>query len=229
MDNFYGHLLAQDAMQNDALWPFPIVDDICTAGIVVDRASRFLDEGLGGVYMANQVARLADPLSAVTIFDERIWNGPARQSILPANPNLVSAGATILRAESLTSLSAQLRFPPGALEATVAQYNGALESGGTTSLDTPRTTSVHKAYPISEGPFYALRLVAGITYTMGGLATDDVGRVLDERNAVIPGLYAAGCTTGGLEGGPYAGYVGGLAKSSAMALRASDHIAASRR
>jgi fumarate reductase flavoprotein subunit len=229
MNNFYGHLLAQDAMQNDALWPFPIVDDICAAGVVVDRGSRFVDEGLGGVYMANQVARLTDPLSAVAIFDERIWNGPARQHILPANPNLVSAGATILRAESLSSLAAQLGFPHGGLESTVAQYNAALESGTTASLDTPRTTTLHKAYPISEGPFYASRLVVGITFTMGGLATDDVGRVLNEHNALIPGLYAAGCNTGGLEGGPYAGYVGGLAKSSAMALRASDHIAAAHR
>lgn len=229
MDNFYGHLLAQEAMQNDALWPFPIVDDICTAGIVVDGGSRFVDEGLGGVYMANQVARRADPLAAVTIFDERIWNGPARQHLLPANPNLVSAGATLLRAESLNSLAAQLGFAPGVLESTVAQYNAALESGNAASLETPRTTSVIKAYPISEGPFYALRLAAGITFTMGGIATDDVGRVLDESNTVIPGLYAAGCTTGGLEGGPHSAYVGGLAKSSAMALRASDHIAAERR
>jgi fumarate reductase flavoprotein subunit len=229
MDKFYGHLLAQDAMHNDALWPFPMVDHICIAAIVVDGAAhRFVDEGLGGVYIANQVAHLEDPLSAVVIFDERIWNGPAREFILPANPNLVTAGANILRAESLTSLGGQLGLPAGALEDTVAEYNNALQADGAASLSPPRTTGSHKAYPISQGPFYALRLVGGITFTMGGIATDDVGRVLNEQNAIIPGLYAAGCTTGGLEGGPYAGYVGGLAKSAAMALRASDHIAASR-
>ena len=96
------------------------------------------------------------------------------------------------------------------------------------SLEPARTITAHKAYPINQGPFYALRLVGGITFTMGGIATDDVGRVLNERNAPIPGLYAAGNTTGGLEGGPTAAYIGGLAKSAAMALRASDHIAANR-
>jgi fumarate reductase flavoprotein subunit len=119
-------------------------------------------------------------------------------------------------------------LPAGALEASVAGYNSALQADGAASLSPPRTTDSHKAYPISQAPFYALRLVGGITFTMGGIATDDVGRVLNEQNAIIPGLYAAGCTTGGLEGGPNAGYVGGLAKSATMALRASDHIAASR-
>jgi fumarate reductase flavoprotein subunit len=229
MERFYGHLLAQDALHNDALWPFPMVDHICIAAIVVDGSgSRFVDEGLGGVYMTNQVAQLADPLSAIVVFDERIWNGPAREFILPANPNLVTAGASILRAESLASLAGQLGLPSGALEKTVAEYNAALESGRTASLSPARTTSAHKAYPINQGPFYALRLVGGITFTMGGIATDDVGRVLNAQDAAIPGLYAAGCTTGGLEGGPHAGYVGGLAKSAAMALRASDHIVATR-
>ncbi len=229
MDKFYGHLLAQDAMHNDSLWPFPMVDHICMAAIVVDGAARrFADEGLGGVYTTNQVAHLPDPLSAAVIFDERIWNGPAREFILPANPNLVIAGANILRAETLASLAGQLGLAAGALEATVAEYNRALECDRAGSLSPPRTTSSHQAYPISQGPFYALRLVAGITFTMGGIATDDVGRVLNEQGTAIPGLYAAGCTTGGLEGGPQAGYVGGLAKSAAMALRAADHIAASR-
>lgn len=229
MDKFYGHLLAQEAMHNDSLWPFPMLDHICVAAIVVDGgARRFADEGLGGVYITNQVARLADPLSAVVIFDERIWNGPAREFILPANPNLLTAGATLLKAESLVSLAGQVGFPAGALERTVAEYNSAVESEQTARLSPPRTTSAHKAYPIVQGPFYALRLCGGITFTMGGIATDDVGCVLNEQNAVIPGLYAAGCSTGGLEGGPNAGYVGGLAKSAALALRAADHIAASR-
>lgn len=229
MDTFYGHLLAQEALHNDALWPYPMMDHMCVAGVVVNATGRrFADEGLGGVYLTNRLAHLADPLSAVVIFDERIWNGPGREFVLPANPNLVTAGANLMRAESLASLGAQLGFPAGALEATVAEYNSALETDGAANLNPPRTTASHKAYAISQGPFYAMRLVGGITFTMGGIATDDVGRVLNEHNTAIPGLYAAGCTTGGLEGGPKAGYVGGLAKSATMALRASDHIAASR-
>jgi fumarate reductase flavoprotein subunit len=65
-----------------------------------------------------------------------------------------------------------------------------------------------------------------MTFTMGGIVVDGVGRVLNERDEAIPGLYAAGACTGGLDGGPYAGYVGGLAKSAAMGLTTADHLAA---
>jgi len=61
---------------------------------------------------------------------------------------------------------------------------------------------------------------------MGGIVVDEVGRVLNGKNEAIPGLYAAGCCTGGLDGGPHAGYVGGLAKSAAMGLNTADHLAA---
>lgn len=231
MEKFYGHLLAREAMHNDALWPYPMVDPVCTAGIVVDATGRrVVDEGLGGVHMTNHLAHLADPLSAAVVFDEKIWNGPAASGhIYGANPNLVNAGADLLKAQDLPSLARALGLPAGTLEATVAEYNAALESGQTARLAPSRTVAAYKPYPILHPPYYALRLCAGVTFTMGGIAVDDVGRVLNERDEPIPGLYAAGCCTGGLDGGPNAGYVGGLAKSAAMGLRTADHIAALRK
>jgi fumarate reductase flavoprotein subunit len=41
----------------------------------------------------------------------------------------------------------------------------------------------------------------------------------------VPGLFAAGSAVGGLDGGPNAGYVGGLIKAT-IALRAAEAIAA---
>ncbi len=230
MNRFYGHLLCRDAMHNDALWPFPMVDHICLAGVVVDAAGRrFVDEGRGGVYIANCVAQLPDPLSTTVVFDDAIWNGPARDFILPANPNLVTAGATIFTAPDLVGLAKQLALPPETFEATVARYNAAVDAGQTQQLDPVRTVSAYKAHAIRTPPFHAVQLCAGITFTMGGMAIDGAARVLDEHNKPIPGLYAAGCATGGLDGGGYAGYVGGLAKSAVTALLAANHIAASRR
>jgi fumarate reductase flavoprotein subunit len=227
MDKFYGHLLAREAMDNDLLWPYPMVDPICTAGIAVDAAGRrFGDEGLGGVYMTNCIAHLSDPLSAAVVFDEKIWSGPAASGhIYGANPNLVTAGANLLKAPDLPSLARALGLPAEALGTTVAEYNAAVESGQTAHLTPSRTVSAYKPYPIVQPPYYALRLCAGITFTMGGLAADDAGRVLNGQNEAIPGLYAAGCCTGGLDGGPNAGYVGGLAKAAAMGLRTADHLA----
>ena len=62
---------------------------------------------------------------------------------------------------------------------------------------------------------------------MGGILIDGQARVLGKHRQPIVGLYAAGATTGGLEGGPVGsavGYIGGLIKSSVMGLRAADDI-----
>ena len=48
MEAFYGHLLVQEAFTNPKLWPYPQVDEIACAGVVVDRCgARVADEGLG--------------------------------------------------------------------------------------------------------------------------------------------------------------------------------------
>jgi fumarate reductase flavoprotein subunit len=79
--------------------------------------------------------------------------------------------------------------------------------------------------PIAVAPFLAIPLCAGITYTMGGIRIDGDARVLREDGVAIPGLYAAGSTTGGIEGGPRIGYIGGLAKAAVFGLRAAEHAA----
>jgi fumarate reductase flavoprotein subunit len=61
---------------------------------------------------------------------------------------------------------------------------------------------------------------------MGGIVVDGDGAVRDQSDGPIPGLFAAGSTIGGLDGGPNAGYVGGLIKAT-VALRAAEAIAAS--
>jgi fumarate reductase flavoprotein subunit len=73
-----------------------------------------------------------------------------------------------------------------------------------------------------------VKLCAGITYTMGGIAVDGSARVLDTSDLPIPGLYAAGCTAGGVEGGgtqEQVAYIGGLTRSTVFALRAANDIA----
>ena len=76
---FYGHMLSRDSFTNDKVWPYPQLDELGTVGIVVnDAGERFVDEGLGGVYVANTIARLANPLSTWAILDQAIWEGPGR-------------------------------------------------------------------------------------------------------------------------------------------------------
>ena len=51
------------------------------------------------------------------------------------------------------------------------------------------------ARAITKPPFLAFPLVGGIAYTFGGLATNERAEVLGARGP-MPGLYAAGETTG---------------------------------
>lgn len=225
MDCFYGHLLSRDAMNNNKLWPRPYMDALVVAGLLVDaQGRRFADEGEGGVYLANAVARLPDPLSSSLVMDQAIWQGPGASPMVPANPHLPNAGGTMHKANSIPDLAGLMGVPARQLQDTVEQYNKALESGTLDKLSPPRRTDRYKAMPVKTAPFYAVPLCTGITNTMGGLMVNEDGAVLDTGGQPIPGLYAAGGATGGLEGGPSIGYVGGLIKAT-IGLRAAEKIA----
>ena len=226
MDTFFGHVMSRDSMTNDKLWPYPYGDALATAGIVVGPAGeRFADEGRGGVYLANHIAKLEDPFSAAIMFDHAIWEGPGRKGFIPANPHLPEVGGTLLRAASLAELATLMQVPAAALAATVRAYNEAIGSGKLGTLSPLRTATRYTPLPVAQPPFYALPVCPGITNTMGGIAINEHAQVLREDGSAIPGLYAAGCAAGGLTGGPEIGYVGGLAIAAVTALRAAEHIA----
>ncbi|MBQ3269575.1 MAG: flavocytochrome c [Clostridia bacterium] len=54
---------------------------------------------------------------------------------------------------------------------------------------------------LSVAPFYAIRIAPGIHHTMGGVKIDTATEVIDTEGKPIPGLFAAGETTGGVHGG----------------------------
>ena len=101
-----------------------------------------------------------------------------------------------------------------------------VRAGSAPALSPTRTTKTYPAHMFEKAPFYAIPLCAGITVTSGGVAVDGQARVLDTSDAPILGLYAAGSVVGGLEGGPNAGYVGGLIKAFGIGRIAGRAIAA---
>jgi fumarate reductase flavoprotein subunit len=139
------------------------------------------------------------------------------------------AGGKVTGAGSLTELAAAMNLPADALSVTVAEFNRAVLDGKAESLSPPRSSLKGKPQPIAKPPFRAVPVCAGITYTMGGIAIDGEARVLKRDGQIFPGLYAAGSATGGLEGGPYAGYTGGLSKAGVFGLVAAETIANSLR
>jgi fumarate reductase flavoprotein subunit len=226
LDRFYGHLLSRDAMHDDRLWPYPQIDAVATAGIVVDsNGRRLLDEGLGGISITNDLARLADPLCATVICDAAIWDTAGRAAQIPPNPQLVEGGGTLHKADTIEALASLAAVDPVGVRATVDAYNEAVRRERIAELSPPRSAKSGRPRPIETPPFYAIPICAGITNTFGGIAIDGHGRVRRPDASLIEGLYAAGGCTGGLEGGGALGYVGGLIKACVFGLRAAEDAA----
>jgi fumarate reductase flavoprotein subunit len=230
-DRFYGHLLGREVFQNEKLWPYPTVDAITRSSILIDQSgNRLFDEGKGGIFLANEIAKLDDPLSIKVIFDDALWTGLAADNRYPPcmNPAFVNEGGTVYAEDSLVDLGDQVGVPCDTLIATVEAYNQAIDAGTCGNLSPIRSTDVVTPQPIRTPPFHAIELCVGITYTMGGIAIDKESRVLNADERPIEGLYAAGSTTGGIEGGPNAAYLGGLSKGVITGLRAADSVAAAK-
>jgi fumarate reductase flavoprotein subunit len=234
LDRFYGHLLSRDAMERDGLWPYPQIDAVATAAIVVDRGGRrLLDEGLGGISITNDLARLDDPLCASVICDAAIWEKAGRAPQIPPNPQLEKGGGTLYRADTIDALARAAGLDPAALCDTVAAYNEAVRGIHGAQLSPPRSSKSGSPQPIETTPFFAIPICPGITNTMGGIAIDGHARIRRAAGfpggfpggSAIDGLYAAGGCTGGLEGGGALGYVGGLIKACVFGLRAAEDAA----
>jgi succinate dehydrogenase/fumarate reductase flavoprotein subunit len=73
-----------------------------------------------------------------------------------------------------------------------------------------------------EGAVAAVRVVASITHTIGGLRVDERARVLREDGSAVPGLWAAGVDAGGVATG---GYASGLAQALVLGLVAAESAA----
>ncbi len=54
---------------------------------------------------------------------------------------------------------------------------------------------------LSTAPFFAIKIAPGIHHTMGGIKINVETEVISTEGEVIPGLFAAGETTGGVHGG----------------------------
>ena len=240
MDRFYGHLQSVSGFKNPKLWPYPSLDGLAGAGILVDRQGmRVFDEGLGGVTLSNYIAALDDPLSMAIVFDSAMWETVGKADVVPPNPSLPDAGAEMHVADDIESLAAKAGVPAKKLAATVAAYNKAVRDGACDTLQPPRSpgrrfgvirnSEVRIApRPVERGPFYFVPICVGISCTIGGVAIDPHAQALGENGKAIDGLYAVGSTSGGIEGGPIAGYIGGLSKALCSGLLAAERIASSR-
>jgi fumarate reductase flavoprotein subunit len=222
---FYGHLLSRKALTDDRFWPYPRLDSFVDEGILIHRdGQRLIDEGRGDVALANELARVDDVTGAVLIFDQQSWHAAKADAVsnsvnTPApNPWLLDKEGEIYKDSSIEGLAKILGVDDQRLARTLDDYNRAIGSNNLSALSIPRTG---KPKPL-RAPFYGLRVVPGITFTMGGILVNGCAEVLNEDEKPIHGLYAAGDAIGGLMGGYRGGYTGGLMQALVTGILAGE-------
>jgi fumarate reductase flavoprotein subunit len=168
---------------------------------------RFTDESIGVIDEHNALQGSRQPEATYyLVFDQSIREDfVVGDGGLPGVPGIHvpdrmemarSLGAHVVEASTLQELAANLDFrgvPAQNVLDSLKAYNNSTDP--VRSLFPPRTLG-HR--PLVVAPFYAVECLAGITYTMGGLAIDAQCRVLNGDGVPIPGLFAAGADAGGV-------------------------------
>jgi fumarate reductase flavoprotein subunit len=236
MAAFYGNVSLRDQISNERLRAAPTPAQLVDATMVVNGSGeRVGDEATGSdewsiieFRLANAIAKTDAPGDSWIVFDDDVWETVGRDDEFvrrnghtpewTLNPGYVEAGGTFLSAGSIAELARQAGIPPERLELTVAAFNRFCLDG--TPLVPVRT---EQPRPILTPPFHAIPLCNGIYFTMGGVLVNAQAQVLDEKEQPIAGLYAAGGTMGGLQGGPRNGYAGGWSEAITFGLLAAEH------
>jgi tricarballylate dehydrogenase len=172
-------------------------------GIVVDHdARRFFDEGGGLVHetwetFARDIHFLRPKRIAYAILDSRMFD-------IADVERAIRSDVAPHQSDTLEGLAAQISVPASSLRETIDTFNAAA-TGDASRFDATRCDGLaangltpaksNWARPIEKPPYLAYPLVGGLAYTFGGLATNEKAELLDQHGP-LPGLYAAGETTG---------------------------------
>lgn len=255
LQGFYGHAVAAEP----ARFRFSNLGEVSQfhglVSVAVNmRGERFADEtaGTGEECLNQALARQSG--GGFFIVDA---DGMGREVLKGVG---VVAGAVIERAktygalvitsptlEGLFDALAEQGMPRERLAAEINAYNDAIINGRE-----PFPPRGKNRYALMRGPFTAVKVKAGITFTMGGIRVDEKTRVLlrsgststlaqvpverayaettsgtitigDEyRETVIPGLYAAGSDVGNIS---HTNYMGGLATALTTGMTAGKQAA----
>lgn len=207
--------------------------------ILVDAAGqRFVNES--NSYMeVGQAMYARDKTSRAVpcwlIFDDRYRKRYAHLKSLPGRfPRELLESGRLKQAWNLDDLARMCGIDPAGLSETVERFNenaakgidpdyGRGESAYNKALGDPHR-KVHPCLgPLDEAPYYAVEVIPSDIGTCGGLVTDEYGRVLDQQDRPIAGLYATGNTTATVMGRHYLGPGASIANSMVFGYLAARH------
>lgn len=178
-----------------------------SGAIMVNRdGKRFVNEE--ETYMTLSDAALKQPEGkSYLVFDSAILETCLKEpqgrelfEMIPKGtvPDYVFAG------NSLAEVAKKAGLPVKVLEETVSKYNADVAKGADSAFGRKSLVSgFGKPVPIGKGPFYVFPSSSVIFGTYCGIRIDEKARAVDVFGRVIPGLFAAGETTGGIHGANY--------------------------
>lgn len=158
------------------------------------EGNRFVDEGARRDVMTKGLFEQKDASMWVILDKHSYPTGDTKNNFNESIDELVKAGRAY-KADTLEDLAKQIGVNPDNLKNAVAEFNKSVETKAKDKFG--RTLYKDK---IDTAPFYAGARVPTAHHTMGGIEINPSAQVLDKNGKVIPGLYAAGETTGGIHG-----------------------------
>lgn len=156
--------------------------------------NRFVDEGARRDVMTKALFEQKDASMWVILDKHSYPTGDTKNNFNESIDELVKAGRAY-KADTLEDLAKQIGANSDNLKNAVAEFNKSVETKAKDKFG--RTLYKDK---IDTAPFYAGARVPTAHHTMGGIEINPSAQVLDKNGKVIPGLYAAGETTGGIHG-----------------------------
>jgi len=157
--------------------------------LVSQAGERFYNEMETRDKVSAQIIALPEK-SAWIVFDEQVrMNNKAADEYI--------AKGFVISAPTVAELAVKLNMSEHhTLEATLARYNNFVIMQK--DEDFGRQTALR--HPLSEAPFYAIRVAPGVHHTMGGVTIDTTTAVLNSQKQVINGAWACGEVVGGIHG-----------------------------
>lgn len=156
--------------------------------------NRFVDEGARRDVMTKALFQQKDAYMWVILDKHSYPTGDTKNNFNETIDQLIAEGRAF-KGDTLEELAKKIGVDPANLVKAVDTFNQAVDKKITDP--TGRTLFADK---IDTAPFYAGARVPTVHHTMGGIEITTSAQVLDKSGKIIPGLYAAGETTGGIHG-----------------------------
>lgn len=222
--------------------PFMPVAERATPGLMIvnQAGKRYINESVpyhefvDTMYAENEVQ--AGTVPSWMVFDQRVKNRYLVFGIMPRQPfpkNWEEEGYLQV-GETIEQLAEKIEVPVQNLQSTITHFNHMAENGRDEEFG--RGNSAYDRYygdptlknpnlaPLNQGPYYAIPIYPGDIGTKGGLVIDRHGRVQNEQDEVIPGLYATGNCTAAAMGETYPGPGATIGSAMVFGYAAAKHI-----